>query len=127
MVCHTGLLTACKQDQDGTSSVLHLVGFIIRIYHDARSPERQIRNDENKFTSILKSSIVQNIIISRLQHISALHTTDGTDEAANSVAAGGDVVESSQFAHITISEQQTATSSTAVPPFSRSTETVVKK
>ena len=27
------MLTACEQDQDG--------GFIIRIYHDARSPERQ--------------------------------------------------------------------------------------
>jgi len=24
--------------------LVHLVGFIIRIYHDARSPERQIRN-----------------------------------------------------------------------------------
>jgi len=23
---------------------MHLVGFIIRIYHDARSPERQIHN-----------------------------------------------------------------------------------
>jgi len=82
-ICHTGLLTACKQDQDGTSSVLilfassmtytpavrtvknswwwteelsetcsfipkinleklvHIFGFIIRIYHDERSPERQ--------------------------------------------------------------------------------------
>jgi hypothetical protein len=54
------------------------------------------------------------------------YTTDGTDEAAYSVAAGGDVVESSQFAHLTISEQQTATSCTAVPPFSRRTEAVVK-
>jgi len=25
---------------------VHLVGFIIRIYHDARSPERQIRQCE---------------------------------------------------------------------------------
>jgi len=32
-ICHTGLLTACEQDQDD--------GFIIRIYHDARSQERQ--------------------------------------------------------------------------------------
>ena len=24
---------------------MHLVGFIIRIYHDVRSPERQIDND----------------------------------------------------------------------------------
>jgi len=28
MVCHTGLLTACEQDQDG--KLVHLVGFIIR-------------------------------------------------------------------------------------------------
>ena len=40
------LLTACEQDQDGIGLVLllvsvHLVGFIIIIYHDARSPERQ--------------------------------------------------------------------------------------
>ena len=88
-LCHTGLLTACEQDQDGPCSVLillascqqiymtytiavctvretpddgqrnclkhiefysknkfeklvHLVGFIIRIYHAARSPERKI-------------------------------------------------------------------------------------
>jgi hypothetical protein len=77
-ICHTGLLTACEQDQDGTEfcpdpacklcvqwktpddgqtncpkhaefysknkfeKLVHLVGFIIRIYHDARSPERQI-------------------------------------------------------------------------------------
>jgi len=27
-ICHTGLLTACEQDQDGTA--VHLVGFIIR-------------------------------------------------------------------------------------------------
>ena len=26
--------------------LVHLVGFILRIYHDARSPERQILNDE---------------------------------------------------------------------------------
>ena len=61
-ICHTGLLTACEQDQDGTpddgqrncpkhvefysknkfEKLVHLVGFIIRIYHDAPSPERQI-------------------------------------------------------------------------------------
>jgi len=60
-ICHTGLLTACEQDQDGIPDdgqrncprqvefysknkfvkLVHLVGFIIRIYHDARSPERQ--------------------------------------------------------------------------------------
>jgi len=91
------------------------------------SPPPREENDANKFTSILKLSIARNIITCRLQHISASHTTDGTDEAANSVAAGGDVMESSQFSHTTISEQQTVTSSTAVPPFSRSTEAVVKK
>ena len=84
-MCHTGLLTACEQDQDGTHSVLillascmtytiavctvktpddrqsnclkhvefysknkfeklvHLVGFIIRIYHGTRSTESQIK------------------------------------------------------------------------------------
>jgi len=53
-MCHTGLLTACEQDQDGTGLVLlqqqnqtssvlilRLVGFIISTYHDVRSPERQ--------------------------------------------------------------------------------------
>jgi len=91
---HTGLLTACEQDQNGTGSVLillssrqetcmthtiavctvktpddgqrnypkhvefysknkfqkfvHLVGFIIRMYHDARSPERQMLTYVNK-------------------------------------------------------------------------------
>ena len=83
-ICHTGLLTACEQDRDGTQLrpdpacklydiyrccvysdkllimdrgtvrnmqifysknkfeiLVHLVCFIIRIYHDARSPERQ--------------------------------------------------------------------------------------
>lgn len=69
------------------------------------SPPRK-ENYVNTFTSILILSIAQNFIVCRLQHISALHKTDGTDEAANSVAAGGDAVESSQFAHITISEQQ---------------------
>ena len=91
-ICHTGLLTACEEDQDGTSwscsqavrnpvwhipflcvqwktsddgqrncpkhvkfysknkfeKLVHLVGFVIRIYHDARSPERQI----NLLTSV---------------------------------------------------------------------------
>jgi len=44
------MLTACEQDQDGTGpdparklKLVHLVGFIIRIYHNARSPKRQIR------------------------------------------------------------------------------------
>ena len=36
---------------------MHLVGFIIRIYHDARSPERQIR------TSIYKHNTLDDIII----------------------------------------------------------------
>ena len=58
-MCHT----ACEQDQDGTVLLLlasnclefysknkfaksvHLVGFIIRIYNDARSRERQIYVD----------------------------------------------------------------------------------
>ena len=60
-ICHTDLLTACEQQQNGTVLILlssspkhvefysknkfeklvHLVGFIIRIYQDARSPERR--------------------------------------------------------------------------------------
>jgi len=46
------LLTACEQDQDGTGvefysknkfeKLVDLVGFIIRIYHDAWSPEHHI-------------------------------------------------------------------------------------
>jgi len=28
-ICHTGLLIASEQDQDGTDKLLHLVGFII--------------------------------------------------------------------------------------------------
>jgi hypothetical protein len=58
-ICHTGLHTACEQDQDGTpddgqrkcpkhvefhshdkfEKLVHLVGFIIE--HDARSRDRQ--------------------------------------------------------------------------------------
>jgi len=30
--------------------LVYLVGFIIRIYHDARSPERQIRVHDNYYT-----------------------------------------------------------------------------
>ena len=64
----SGLLTACEQDQGGTGLVLllvvefysknkfeklvHLVFFIIRIYHDARSPERQINNIIEKIYKI---------------------------------------------------------------------------
>jgi len=40
------MLTACEQDQDRYVLILlascQLVSFIIRIYNDARSPERQI-------------------------------------------------------------------------------------
>jgi len=39
-ICHTGLLTASEQDQ--FEKLVHLVGFIIRIYHDARSSKHQI-------------------------------------------------------------------------------------
>ena len=62
-ICHTGLLTATiavctvKTPDDGQKNcpkhvefysknkfekLVHLVGFIIKIYHDAQSPERQI-------------------------------------------------------------------------------------
>jgi len=90
-VCRTGLLTACEQDQDGTSFIplwhipllcvqwktpdgglrncpkhvefysknkfeklLHLFGFIIRNFHDARSPENQ--------TSIINMQMRRKII-----------------------------------------------------------------
>ena len=32
---------------------MHLVGFVIRIYHDARSPERQIKIFSNSFTTFV--------------------------------------------------------------------------
>jgi len=43
------LRTACEQDQDGNEfyfknkfeKLVHLVGLITKLYHDARSPERQ--------------------------------------------------------------------------------------
>jgi len=34
---------------------VHLVGFIIRIYHDARSPERQIRSKPVNYSSMRKA------------------------------------------------------------------------
>ena len=40
-ICHRGLLTVCEQDK--FEKLVHLVGFIIRIYHDARSPEHLSR------------------------------------------------------------------------------------
>jgi len=56
-ICHTGLLTACEQTPDvgqrncpkhvefysknKFEKLVHVVGFIIRIYHDARSHKRQ--------------------------------------------------------------------------------------
>jgi len=66
-ICHTDLLKACEQDQDGPDDgqrncpkhiefyfqknkfekLVHLVGFITRIYHDARSHEREINYFEN--------------------------------------------------------------------------------
>jgi len=43
-------LCICSQklwplDHRGGPKLVHLVGFIIRLYHDARSPERQIRKE----------------------------------------------------------------------------------
>jgi len=37
---------------------VHLVGFIIRIYHDARSPERQIRVEQNIVCLINQISLI---------------------------------------------------------------------
>jgi len=38
---------------------VHLVGFIIRIYHDARSPERQIRKVDQKYPGSFKVVMVK--------------------------------------------------------------------
>jgi len=40
---------------------VHLVGFIIRIYHDAQSPERQIRNA--KYDILLANSLAVRISV----------------------------------------------------------------
>jgi len=37
---------------------MHLVGFIIRIYHDARSPEREIRQDITEFYILWMCDVV---------------------------------------------------------------------
>ena len=42
-------------------TLVHLVGFIIRIYHDARSPERQIQR--------LSSYLTDNIALQRIQSV----------------------------------------------------------
>jgi len=39
------LLTVCFYSKNKFEKLVHLVGFIIRIYHDARSPERQISSN----------------------------------------------------------------------------------
>ena len=39
---------------------MHLVGFIIRIYHDARSPERQIR--ANHYAFFIQSSVISYLL-----------------------------------------------------------------
>jgi hypothetical protein len=38
--------------------LVHLVGFIIRIYHEARSPERQMPNMSNLFEIIVLLSVI---------------------------------------------------------------------
>jgi hypothetical protein len=41
---------------------VHLVGFIIRIYHDARSAERQIRKKKCRLLTKNKQLIVQSAV-----------------------------------------------------------------
>jgi len=43
---------------------VHLVGFIIRIYHDTRSPERQI--SETKVLKFIKCSITGPVLLGAL-------------------------------------------------------------
>jgi hypothetical protein len=50
---------------------VHLVGFIIRIYHDVRSPERQ---KILKFRCLCFNNISMMIIFERSKHIAALLT-----------------------------------------------------
>jgi len=41
--------------------LVHLIGFIIRIYHDARSPERQI--SKTRYSAVLSYSVCQLCVI----------------------------------------------------------------
>ena len=49
--------------QNKFEKLLHLVGFIIRIYHDARSPERRIWTVVHKYTTVWASLLHGNRII----------------------------------------------------------------
>ena len=63
---------------------MHLVGFIIRIYHDARSPERQLQRDlyctaSDRYINILREFEVLrtvNIFGIRNTHCVALYAPD---------------------------------------------------
>jgi hypothetical protein len=57
-ICHTDLLTAVSKPvefywKSKFKKLVHLVGFIIRIYHNARSPERQTKKHVFWYQDIL--------------------------------------------------------------------------
>ena len=55
---------------------MHLVGFIIRIFHDERSPERQISNIEiYKIYSLPQISINQLLLIIISHHFPRRHVS----------------------------------------------------
>jgi len=49
--------------------MLHLVGFIVRIFHDARSPELQIhqtcQHDEKKILLYVKHDVISAVFVTR--------------------------------------------------------------
>jgi len=53
-----------------SEKLVHLVGFVIRIYHDARSPERQIDQIQLHAAYIYYKSYIKSLQMSQLIHIS---------------------------------------------------------
>ena len=66
---------------------MHLVGFIIRIYHDARSPEHQIRNDV-----VVSISAAWRCNVSRTGEFAAVNSAPGKGDrrwtTVNSLTGG---------------------------------------
>ena len=57
---------------------MRLVGFIIRIYHDARSPERQIHAIYTQFISFSHRPHVSGMFVAHHQDVYCIYTTIGT-------------------------------------------------
>jgi len=55
------------QSKNKFEKLVHLVGFIIRIYHDARSPERQIRLSLRLTEFLLTRQISNQLFVKGLQ------------------------------------------------------------